>query len=525
MKKQLYNILSVLAFCVTLTACQNELDIAKLGNLGSETQFYKTDADAEKAVACCYYNLYSNFTNIMSISNLLSDDIWCGGGSRGDIANNEDISAYAFSTNNQAVESLYSGLYTQIYNANLVISKFSAADTDVKKRDKAEAYFFRGMAHFYLGAFFGTAPVVNHLLATNEYAQPNSTQKQLYEQAVSDFNAAIEMNALSSKSNVSEKMARITKEAAYSYLGKTYVFLEDWSKAASTFENVISTKKYKLYDGNYGDIIRMTTDFGVENIVEGNMVWDSALAWNFTFVNWYCVQHGWRSNHHNWANKKPEYADLSTSGYGFYNPRKSAYDAFVAEEGVDGYRLNQTIKTYAQVKNDMGITVATGQRLHGHEGYYNWKNRMIKSELIFGTDFFSCVNLRYMRYAEVLLLAAEANLKAGNASKAADYVSQVRTRAKLAPKSTITMEDIKTEKRLELFEEGCRFFVLVRWGDAAAVLKDQGKVNKCFDGISIINEYTNTASTGFVKGKNELLPIPEKEMTLNDKMIQNTGWK
>jgi len=130
-----------------------------------------------------------------------------------------------------------------------------------------------------------------------------------------------------------------------------------------------------------------------------------------------------------------------------------------------------------------------------------------------------------MRYAEVLLLAAEANLKAGNASKAADYVSQVRTRAKLAPKSTITMEDIKTEKRLELFEEGCRFFDLVRWGDAAAVLKDQGKVNKCFDGISIINEYTNTASTGFVKGKNELLPIPEKEMTLNDKMIQNTGWK
>jgi hypothetical protein len=525
MKNKLYNILSVLAFCVVFTACQNELDIAKLGNLGSETDFYKTDADAEKAIACCYYNLYSNYSNIMSAANLLSDDIWCGGGSRGDLANNEDIGAYAFSTNNQLVENLYSGLYTQIYNANLVLGKFSAYDTDTKKRDKAEAYFFRGMAHFYLGAFFGTAPVVNHLLATNEYAQKNSTQQQLYEQATSDFKAAIEMGALSSKTSANQKIARVTQEAAYSYLGKSYVFLGKWSDAANAFENVITSQKYQLYQGNYGDIIRMVTDFGSENILEGNMVWDSALAWNFTFANWYCVQHGWRANQHNWAGKKAEYADLSSGGYGFYNPRKSVYDAFVAEEGTDGYRLNQTIKTYDQIKNDIGVTISAGQRLHGHEGYYNWKNRLVKSELIFGNEFFSCVNLRYMRYAEVLLLAAEANLKAGNTSKAIDYVNQVRIRAKLAPKSTITLDDIKTEKRLELFEEGCRFLDLVRWGDAATVLKDQGKVNKCFDGTSIKDEYTNTASTGFVKGKNEFLPIPEKEMTLNENMIQNAGWK
>lgn len=130
------------------------------------------------------------------------------------------------------------------------------------------------------------------------------------------------------------------------------------------------------------------------------------------------------------------------TGWGFMVPQKKLYDAFVQEEGVDGYRLNQTMKTYDQI-TQLGVKVAKGQSLI-NEGYFMWKRRFSNVESPAGF-WCSYNNYRWMRYAEVLLLAAEANLKDGNQSEADACLNEVRQRARLDAK-TATLDAIKLER-------------------------------------------------------------------------------
>ena len=154
-----------------------------------------------------------------------------------------------------------------------------------------------------------------------------------------------------------------------------------------------------------------------------------------------------------------------------------------------------------------------------------WKNQAFKEDCITDMSFFQVgqyTDLKIMRYAEVLLLAAEAHLQAGNTTKALDYINQIRTRAQESPLASVTLNDIKTEKRLELCNESVRYQDLVRWGDAEAAMKDQGKEVPVYATTGAEWLYKNQ-SYGF-KDKNKLLPIPLKEIELNPNMTQNAGW-
>ena len=234
------------------------------------------------------------------------------------------------------------------------------------------------------------------------------------------------------------------------------------------------------------------------------------------------IMQGWRTDR--MTLKGQASAEIATGTYGFFNPRKSLYDAFVAAEGENGYRLNSSIRTYQQMEA-YGLTLNAGAQLVGHEGYFNWKNRALKEDCVYDASYFQVlqyINLRVMRYAEVLLLAAEAHLQGGDKSKALQYVNKVRERAHLATLGSVTMDDIKTEKRLELFNECVRYQDLVRWGDGEKMLGNQGKQIASFTVAGVTYPYSNDGS-GF-KAKHNLLPIPRKEMELNKSMVQNQGW-
>ena len=213
----------------------------------------------------------------------------------------------------------------------------------------------------------------------------------------------------------------------------------------------------------------------------------------------------------------------SHGGWGFFNPTKESYDAFV--EMGDTYRLNASIKTYRQME-DMGISLSNAiAYMPDNAGYFSWKYRVYEADVI-NYWWLRCPNnTRAMRYAEVLLLAAEASLQSGNASKAAGYVNKVRDRAQLPALGSVSMDDIKKEKRLELWMEGCRYQDLIRWGDAATVLAKRGQERPALykDGRVSWDEQKN-ASAGFKSGKHELLPFPATEMNVNKNMTQNPGW-
>ncbi|HRF92456.1 MAG TPA: RagB/SusD family nutrient uptake outer membrane protein, partial [Bacteroides graminisolvens] len=330
------------------------------------------------------------------------------------------------------------------------------------------------------------------------------------------------------KKDVNDKTTwRITKQVAQTMLGKAYLWQEKYADAARVLNEVRKSGKYALYKGNYEDLLTYKAERSTESMLESNRILDTSNPFDeFGFFN---VMNHWRMD--NLEATSPKFNDYKETGWGFMVPQKNLYDAFVAEEGVNGYRLNHTLKTYAQM-NDLGVKLQKGKTII-NEGVFMWKRRFTSAEAPI-TFWCSFNNYRWIRYAEVLLLAAEANLMAGNQSEANACLNEVRTRARL-PFKTANLDAIKLEKRLELCSEYTRYQDIIRWKDAERLLKNQGSVTPLLtskatslsEPDNVVVEYrqynTDPNRYGF-KARHNLLPIPATEMRLNPNMVQNEGW-
>ena len=506
---------------MTYVSCSSELDIEKHGNMGSMDTYYTTDENINSASASLYLSVRSNYFTWYFLKNLLSDDVWCGGGQRGDNGEMEKLNEYNFDTNHGSVEGVYSGLYSIIYKANLIID-MTQGETAVMKRAINEAKVFRAWAHFELVSLWGTAPKVDHLLTPGEYRQPNGTAADTWAFVEQDLTEAINSGTLPSKSSANDQETgiRVTKEFAQALLGKAYLFQGKYSDAANMLDNVINSGKYALYNGEYEDQFHAAANNNCESVFELQKRYDTEQIWNQ--MDMVYIMQGWRSDKLKY--KGTASSLIATGTYGFLNPRQSLYDAFVAWEGADGYRLNKSVLTYDQI-TELGVTISGSNAVYGNEGYFFWKNQSYKDDCVTDMSFFQAgqfINLKIMRYAEVLLLAAEAQLQAGNSGKALQYINEIRTRAKETPLTSVSLNDIKTEKRLELCCECIRYQDLVRWGDAKSAMGNQGKDVPAFTTSGIQWNWQNTVY-GF-QDKHNLLPIPLKELELNPNMEQNTGW-
>lgn len=523
----------IFILCLLLvTACEEKLDIPQQGVVTIDN-FYKTDEDAEEAITAVYLQWRGIATTEIPYLNGLSDDIYAGGGARGDNPYLEQICEYNFSSANSWVSDHFKGLYTLIYRSNLVTERIKG-DTDVKARVIAEAKVARGWAYFQLVTLWGAVPLVTKELSPSEYQQPNGDIPAIWAQIEKDYTDAISSGALPEKSSPDDKShgTKITKQAAQAFLGKAQLFQKKYNEAATTLKAVINSGKYRLID-DYENVLRAVQDFGSENIFEVNALSDPDNAWN-QGTGWFSPVFGWNSSNLDLSTGyNAGYHDLVPTGWGFLNPTKDLYDAFVTTEGYNGYRLNATLKTYKQVTTispEAPIKLNPGGKLYGNEGYFNWKLRLLGSEIIPNSwGFAASNNHRFMRYAEVLLLASEACLQSGDNTSALNYFNQIRVRAKLSEKSSITLNDIKNEKRLELCLEQVRYQDLVRWGDADKVLAKKGNKIPVFSGLKddgtydVAYPFENT-TYGFKAGKHELLPFPEHEMNVNKKLIQNPGY-
>ncbi len=526
MRTKFIYIISLAIGLTFFTSCEDQLIVDQQGATSVES-FYKTDEDANQAIAAVYFQWRSQAYNDFFLKNCLSDDINSGGGSRGDNAILEQLNEYKFSPSNSTASGYFSGMYTLIYRANLVINNFTA-ESAAKKKAIAEAKVARAWAYFNLVTLWGPVPLVTKPLSPSEYQQPNGVITELWALVEKDLNEAISAGVLPEKSSVSDKSigAKLTKQFAMALLGKSQLFEGKNAEAATTLKAVITSGKYALIS-DYGNVLRKVEDFGTENLFEVNSINDGDNAFNqgTTILG---TMYGWRSDKMSLFGYYMNAHDMYPAGWGFANPTKNLYDAFVEMEGTDGYRLNNTLKTYDQIKT-IGAPIApvsinVGTSLYGHEGYFSWKFRFIGSEVITNSwGYATDNNYRIMRYAEVLLLAAEACLQSGDQASALNYINQIRTRAKLPVLSSITLNDVKKEKRLELCMEMVRFQDLVRWGDAATALANRGKQVPVFNGTAVSYPYTNE-TYGFKTGKNELLPFPEHEMGVNQNLVQNPGW-
>ena len=519
--KAKYIVMSIIA-AVTLSSCDDMLNIPQHG-VESLGNYYKTDEEAESAITACYLQMLGNDMNYFLGKNMLTDDFWAGGATRGDNADLEGLNEFTFGTDQGYLEGMFTAYYGIIYKANVVLGNVPKK-TNAQLRARAEAKVFRAWCYFELISMWGNPPLVDHELAPSEYHQANGKTEELWALVENDLTEAIESGMLTEKKNADDKTWRITKQFAQAILGKAYLWQKKYDEAAKTFDEVIDSDLYRLYE-DYENVITIKSKQNCESMFESVRVSDENNSMNnFNMLHLMihyrvdCLKDGCLAN-----------AGLfAKDGWGFLNPQKGLYQDFVDVEGENGYRLNATIKTYEQMMN-MGVEIKDG-KTPINEGYFMWKWRILPERVpsfaingTMGDDD----NVRWMRYAEVLLCAAEAHLMNNNQGKADEYMNLIRTRAKAPNKSGYTLQEIQREKRIELCGEGTRFQDIIRWGIAEERMKDQGATCPFLNQNGIV-EYKkfngdDPSKYGF-KSKHNRLPYPGTEIRLNPNITQNEGW-
>lgn len=490
--------------------------------------FYKTDEQAFEALMAAFDQWQSGTGwNYMYTHMALSDECYAGGGLRGDNSGVlEELNEYRFTSTTTAIKDHYSWLYNCIYRSNLIIDNVDP-NTDNKVLCVAMAKALRGYAYFFLVNMWGDVPLVLHELSGSEYNQSRTPKEKVFEQIEKDLTEAIDN--LPEKSSMPQDYKNlITKGTAQAMLGKTYLFERKYAEAASVLEQIIKSGEYGLYP-DYSKVLRLESEYGIESLWEIPYVTTMNYQWPMgesAFGMWSIM-----------LAPRPEYLDvkvftnldLMAYGWGFINPHKELFDAYT--QAGDIIRRNANIISPDSLETLGGSykTIA-GHIPYGSDGYIRLRYLPYLSEGS-GSDSWSkfCnigTNCRMIRYADVLLMAAEANNRKSSPddNKAREYVNQVRNRVNLPDLDlNISGNDlfaaIKLERKLEFAFEGQRFLDLQRWGDAYEALKEQGK--SIPDGSG---GYLHPDGAGYKQNKNELLPIPEYEIMVNPNMKQNNGY-
>ncbi len=485
--KKLISTFLVFALIIALPSCEKFLSVDPPYAQDAEN-FFQTPEDFERALVGAYDLLQGSFLT-MWIGEIASDNAIAGGESVNDTKGLHDIDNMTHGGVNAELRSVFRWNYTGITRANYILEHQDNIDFPGKDHIIAEAKFLRAYYYFELVKFFGDVPLILDKRIGIEEARtiPRSPKAEVYAQIEADLSAAAQV-----LNPIAAQKGRATQGAAKSLLGKVYLYQNKFSEAAEILEEVIASGQYSLYQ-DYSQLFSVAAEGNPETIfdieytgLEGGsygclICLEGNAAVGFQGIRQY---------------NGPVYGD----GNSYNLPTPELYAAF---SPIDIRREATVLDIEAFIAaqpNAASITYAIGAG--GHTGYYN--NKYIKRQGEIGlpdNDLTSPVNYRVLRYADVLLMAAEANYQIGNASRATQLVNQVRQRAGIPGASINNIQKIYSERRLELSGEGLRFFDLVRTGQAAQYI------------------------SGFVVGKHELFPIPQVEIDLaGGNWTQNPGY-
>ncbi len=489
--------ISAILLLLTANACQKDfLDRQPPGELTFD-KFFKTPEQAVEATNAVYEQ-FRSFDCIalgyLSCTDIISDD-----SDKGSIPDDQppigDIDNFAFDASNSYFSAVYRGYYRAIARANLAIENIPKVDMDAALRDRlvGECKFLRAYSYFLLVQWFGDLPLVTKTLTADEYyAQTRQPVAEVYNQIERDLLDAITILP-DKEAYAAQDKGRATKAAAQALLAKVYMLKHDYVLAEQYCLEVITPQRYDLVP-KYSDIFTQAQENGIESIFEIQSV---ALPTQQAA--------GPGSSPYNMVQGVRGTPNL---GWGFNRPSDNLIGAY--ENALDPRRKATIIQEGDQLPD--GTVVQPNPQIFFAR--YN-KKAWVPSHP--GLQDNGPGNIRIIRYADILLLCAEAMNENGKAAQALPYLNKVRQRARnsspvplpgLLPDITITdqgqlREKIYRERRVELAMEQQRWFDLLRWGRAATAMQAAGKVN-------------------FTPGKHELLPIPQTEIDLTDgKLVQN----
>jgi len=484
-----YKILAGLSILALTSCSESFLEVSPKGALTSET-YLKTDDDVKTALVGVYNSMQHNFSNgswasVFFVKNLPGDDCLAGS-SEGDQTGYQNIDDFKVETDNVKLELIYQNSYRTINRANTIIERVDA-DTDVKVAIVAEAKAIRAYTYLDLVTMFGGVPLMTvNPEAEADYHKPRATADEIYAQIEADLTEAIAVLPLKSEYSAADKY-RFSKGTAQAFLGKAYLYQKKYSQAAAQFAAVISSGEYDL-EPNFADVWSKQSEFGIESLFEISYTSQELYDWG-TFP--------WGGGNESnievqLQGPRSDLFDLSNSnlpiinGWGFNMPSAKIGQAFEAENDV--VRGAVTVMSAADFEASGGVI--RDPNAHDYEGYMRMKYVTRATETDGGIlELNYSTNWRILRYADVLLMAAEAYHFDGDDGKARIEINKVRDRADLPD---ITASD-------DMFD---------------AIVKER-ELELAFEGAQELGDL------GFKTGKHELFPIPQNEIIANNEISQD----
>lgn len=511
---------TVLLLVITIiTGCTKDYIEKPVYGQESEKDFYKNTSQMLQALTLAYYGLKVQYnelsTRLIMVGDVSTDDNFKGGSGDSDQPQWLDMENFTMNTGNEEAFRFYSLLYQDINLCNIVINKTPAAEGDatLKTRIINEAKFLRALDYYYLATIYGDVSLVLNQLTPNTSKVPRSPLVEVYAQIEADLNDASNLPNKSDYKSIDS--GRATKGAAMALLGRVYMQQGKYVEAENVLAQVISSKQYSLLP-DFGQLWDKNNKNNRESVFE-----IMYLSNNLTYEN----TSG--TNNLTWTAPRG-----NPEGYGFHCPTKDLYAAFDSKDPRITYTFINSGDKF-QTENFIQDCKPSPS------GYYDRKIYVPvgqRPQAITDID----KDWYIIRYADVLLMYAEALNENGKSNQAIVYLNLIRKRARTtnprdplrtiqvvipATNASTSLPDITStdmlvikkaiwdERRVEFANEGLRRFDLIRQ-------KRFGKVM-----ISFAAKYGLKKGANFIENRDELFPIPLYEINVSNGVVsQNPGY-
>lgn len=530
-----YLTILLLGAALWLSGCGEDfLDVQNPNSL-SESSFFQTARDFEENIITCYMPIGHAYqgSGLNRIGFAIDDRV---------IHEQFNLSALQYDATNGDITNVYRHLFAGVMRANTFLVNFAEevqADLDMaedrKRTIAGEAHFFRGLYYFYLTIYYEVPPLLTEPATDPRVGYPNATEAELFDFVEQEFARAAE---LLPEVWPEAELGRATRGAALAFLGKTYLYRGKFAEAASALKQVIDAGTYSLNMPQGTDsldyIWAYLANFTPINLPYQNRVYraefNSESIYEISYSTAY--DEGARSSqflplrrstggHMTWFNG---YASI-TGGFGnlamddktfpqeFERPPDHPaglgvdpryYAIYIDIGDTLDFRPDNPLSQQVFRINDLNSSLGTRKGMRKYlwpfHTTYTWPN----------APFQDPNNMRLMRYADVLLMYAEASFRAtGNSGgDALDALNQVRERAGMPPIATLTRDAIIHERDIELACEQVRFWDFGRWVKTDWVSLDEVRVF-----------YPN------YQPRHVCWPIPQTEINRQyGELLQNPKW-
>ena len=506
--KRINHILVLTLLLGVITSCSDDfINVANKEAL-TEESFWQTEEHALQALTAAYAALHSSSGSKWAFF----EELYTAMSYRGDdIVNNtseiygRSLSNFTNTTEESAPYNVWLASYSGIGRANQIIERVPAMEgVEQESRDVivSEAKFLRALYYFWLVTAFENVPLVTKFETNPDNLFPSQANaSQVWSQIETDLSEAA---ASLPEAHEAQWVGRATKGAAQALLGKVYLFQEKWAEAETQLEGVVTSNQYTLLD-NYADNFNGNAENGSESIFEIQFSGD-------------------RSNGND--ERHPfnfEVSPYTFGGWELFYPSEWLVDEMKKDLNEDGEISERVYESifFEDTNSDMySLDAGTEIAYDDVAGELNHPKYFKKYSYNVDENFYVGTNISLIRYADVLLMYAEALNENGNTDQAIIEINKVRERGKAAPLSDMNQETLRQqirhhERPVELsMEFGIRWFDLYRWQRGSVASES-------------IKETLQEHNTPFVENfedKHVVFPIPLQEININPNLKQNSGW-